>query len=211
ASGSLSDDYTLSAYGTSVSSPRGDAWEIVDHGPRKSIDELWDEVFEYQQRIKLLEEVHQAQTAAATQYQDIDFGDDTTTAVTPNGDHHRDVSELNQQQQRSVSLGGEGYFYHHNDGHGSRRWSDYSGGSEMCYSNSMPTSASEEQPSPTLVIFAAKTIATLGDTPIVICASTMTQIDKTTVYASKKGVRSDRGSARRLLHLAFSPMTGSYR
>ncbi|KAF9176119.1 hypothetical protein BGZ49_006665, partial [Haplosporangium sp. Z 27] len=31
--GSLSDDYTLSVYGTSVSSPRGDdEWEIVDRG-----------------------------------------------------------------------------------------------------------------------------------------------------------------------------------
>ncbi|KAF9902257.1 hypothetical protein EC991_005167, partial [Linnemannia zychae] len=57
--GSLSDDFILSPYGTSVSSPRGDEWEIVDHGPRKSIDELWDEVFEYRERIKLLERAHQ--------------------------------------------------------------------------------------------------------------------------------------------------------
>ncbi|KAK3847775.1 MAG: hypothetical protein J3R72DRAFT_135856, partial [Linnemannia gamsii] len=57
--GSLSDDFILSPYGTSVSSPRGDEWEIVDHGPRKSIDELWDEVFEYKERIKLLERASQ--------------------------------------------------------------------------------------------------------------------------------------------------------
>ncbi|KAF9142690.1 hypothetical protein BGX30_002370 [Mortierella sp. GBA39] len=57
--GSLSDDYILSPYGTSVSSPRGDEWEIIDSGPRKSIDELWDEVFEYKERIKILERAHQ--------------------------------------------------------------------------------------------------------------------------------------------------------
>lgn len=54
--GSLSEADTLSPYGTSVSSPRGDEWELIDHGPRKSIDELWDEVFEYQQRIKAREQ-----------------------------------------------------------------------------------------------------------------------------------------------------------
>lgn len=54
--GSLSEADTLSPYGTSVSSPRGDEWELVDNGPRKSIDELWDEVFEYQQRIKAREQ-----------------------------------------------------------------------------------------------------------------------------------------------------------
>jgi len=30
--GSLGDEYTFSPYGTSVSSPRGDEWEIVDPG-----------------------------------------------------------------------------------------------------------------------------------------------------------------------------------
>ena len=30
--GSLSDDFVLSPYGTSVSSPRGDEWEIIDRG-----------------------------------------------------------------------------------------------------------------------------------------------------------------------------------
>lgn len=54
--GSLSEADTLSPYGTSVSSPRGDEWELIDHGPRKSIDKLWDEVFEYQQRIKAREQ-----------------------------------------------------------------------------------------------------------------------------------------------------------
>ncbi|KAG0241652.1 hypothetical protein BGX31_000955 [Mortierella sp. GBA43] len=63
--GSLSDDHTLSPYGTSVSSPRGDAWEVVEPGPRKSIDELWDEVFEYQQRKRLLEEIQRVQDEAA--------------------------------------------------------------------------------------------------------------------------------------------------
>ncbi|KAF9930493.1 hypothetical protein FBU30_000387 [Linnemannia zychae] len=56
--GSLSDDFVFSPYGTSVSSPRGDEWEIVDNGPRKSIDELWNEVFEYKKRIKILERAY---------------------------------------------------------------------------------------------------------------------------------------------------------
>ncbi|KAF9406551.1 hypothetical protein BGZ94_003066, partial [Podila epigama] len=46
----------MSPSGTSVSSPRGEEWEIIDNGPRKSIDELWDEVFEYHQRIKQLQQ-----------------------------------------------------------------------------------------------------------------------------------------------------------
>ncbi|KAG0344320.1 hypothetical protein BG004_004564 [Podila humilis] len=62
--GSLSEADTLSPYGTSVSSPRGDEWELVDHGPRKSIDELWDEAFEYRQRIKALEQQQMAAEAA---------------------------------------------------------------------------------------------------------------------------------------------------
>ncbi|KAK3837018.1 MAG: hypothetical protein JOS17DRAFT_732835 [Linnemannia elongata] len=137
--GSLSDDYILSPYGTSVSSPRGDEWEIIDRGPRKSIDELWDEVFEYKERIKLLERAH-------------------------------------QQAQEYTSLQAQ-----------LEACNDYIVRDDDNNESQTPTSAS-----------ASTTTAGIGG------MGAMTQVDKTAVYASRKGVRIDHGgAARSLLQLAL--------
>ncbi|KAF9182318.1 hypothetical protein BGZ51_004822 [Haplosporangium sp. Z 767] len=184
--GSLSDDYTLSPYGTSVSSPRGDEWEIVDRGPRKNIDELWDEVFEYRQRIKLLEQVHEAQALAEADEEQ----DDQESTI-------RSEQDPVQHPRHGQTRGG--------------CWSEYGGGSETCCS---PVMGMTIFPSLSLPVATIK-LATLGQTPTrtattsenivstMLVAGTMTQIDTTMVYASKLGVRSDRGAALRTL-LSFS-------
>ncbi|KAF9132286.1 hypothetical protein BGW39_000469 [Mortierella sp. 14UC] len=143
--GSLSDDFILSPYGTSVSSPRGDEWEIVDRGPRKSIDELWDEVFEYKERIKLLERAHQqAQEYDAVQAQ-LDACND--------------------------------YIVKDDDASGNEC-------DDACgQPPNIPTNAG------------------VGNRSI---HRVMTQVDKTAVYACRKGVKSDHGgAARSLLQLAL--------
>ncbi|KAG0358311.1 hypothetical protein BGZ54_010479, partial [Gamsiella multidivaricata] len=151
--------------------------------PRKSIDELWDEVFEYQQRIKLLEEVHQAQAAAAAQRQYPDL----------------DQIECSQERLQRQVRGGGG------EDTSDRVWPEYGDGSETCYTpcSSTMSGSGLSTVAPSLVLFATKTMATLGQTPMKITSGTLTQIDRTTVYASRKGVRSDRGSALHLLHSTF--------
>ncbi|KAF8919389.1 hypothetical protein BGZ58_004642, partial [Dissophora ornata] len=172
--------------------------------PRKSIDELWDEVFDYQQRIKLLEEVYQVQAAAAA----ADAATAATEAQCPNPDQ---IEQEDGLRTRTKKL--------NNEIHPDRRWSEYGGASETCYSPSFMTGSAASTVAPSLVVFMTKkttttstTTTTLGETPMVICSGTiMTQIDRTTVYASRKGVRSDRGSALRLLHSTFRSLVGSRR
>ncbi|KAG0253096.1 hypothetical protein DFQ27_007653 [Actinomortierella ambigua] len=43
---------TLSHDRTSLSSPEGDEWELIENGPRKSIDQLWDEVYDYRRKLQ---------------------------------------------------------------------------------------------------------------------------------------------------------------
>ncbi|KAF9358531.1 hypothetical protein BGX34_008890 [Mortierella sp. NVP85] len=217
--GSLSDDYTLSPYGTSVSSPRGDAWEIVDHGPRKSIDELWDEAFEYQQRIRLLEEIRRVQDEAAA----------AVAATAPTGQagqahYSPNLDQIDEEQQEDEDGNGDekapGPLSHVGDADPDQRWwSQYGGGSETCHSPSSYKSATgfadilfATTTTTTRTVTRKQRTATLsGDqpqqqqkrTPMTILSGTMTQISRTTVYASRKGVRSDRGSAMRLLHSMF--------
>ncbi|KAG0072428.1 hypothetical protein BGZ90_011925 [Linnemannia elongata] len=139
--GSLSDDYILSPYGTSVSSPRGDEWEIIDRGPRKSIDELWEEVFEYKERIKLLERAHQqAQDYTSLQAQ-LDACNDYIVRDDDNNDESQTLTSASASTTTTAGIGGMGV---------------------------------------------------------------MTQVDKTAVYASRKGVRIDHGgAARSLMQLAL--------
>ncbi|KAF9899515.1 hypothetical protein BX616_003002 [Lobosporangium transversale] len=202
--GSLSDDLMLSSYGTSVSSPRGDAWEIVDHGPGKSIDELWDEVFEYQQRIKLLEQIHRVQAAAAAQAQHPD------SVQKAEQQQQQEEEKLRPRYPRRISVG-------------ESPWREYSTGSETCYSPSFMTisvvsmstasvaSSVDDRGSSALALVAfPKTMATIKETPMMISSGTVTQIDKTAVLASRKGIRSERGSALRLLHSALRTLTKHY-
>ncbi|KAI1311569.1 hypothetical protein EDD11_003421 [Mortierella claussenii] len=235
--GSLNDDYTLSPYGTSVSSPRGEAWEIVDHGPRKGIDELWDEVFEYQERIKLLEQVHQVQAAAAAAA--VDKCDPSSVAGRQLQDS--DIDELEVRQRcKSIVVGGEERWPDYDSGIGlsgtTIRSYSIASGSDACYSplfmtlsstsaSASPTSSSPSFPAPNgtsslsaagstvggsrtavtalgLLGF-AKSMAVLDEMPMSVSSGTIAQIDRTPVYASRKGVRSDRGSALRLLSSAF--------
>ncbi|KAF9298498.1 hypothetical protein BGZ88_006363 [Linnemannia elongata] len=139
--GSLSDDYILSPYGTSVSSPRGDEWEIIDRGPRKNIDELWEEVFEYKERIKLLERAHQqAQDYTSLQAQ-LDACNDYIVRDDDNNDESQTLTSASASTTTTAGTGGMGV---------------------------------------------------------------MTQVDKTAVYASRKGVRIDHGgAARSLMQLAL--------
>ncbi|KAG0044511.1 hypothetical protein BGZ83_010263 [Gryganskiella cystojenkinii] len=146
--GSLGDEYTFSPYGTSVSSPRGDEWEIVDPGPRKSIDQLWDEVFEYQQRIKQLERASLAEQQFVQSPEEID--------------------DLVQFRLQALSAN-----------------SSYS--SPMSMATTANTTVSIATTIGSLVSKAATTTVAL------------TQVDKSEVYATRKGYRSDRGSALRLL------------
>ncbi|CAO3568280.1 unnamed protein product [Mortierella alpina] len=200
--GSLSDDYTLSPYGTSVSSPRGDEWEIVDRGPRKSIDELWDEVFEYQERIKLLEQVQQAQAQAPLPRDPEETAEMSCSSSSSCSDEWQPSSSITTATERA-SAGT------------AAPWAEYGGGSETCcYSPSLvldmtgsfATRCSEEG------CATGEAMATLGSTPITAASfsgapryssGTMTQIDRATIYASRKGVRSDRGAALRLLQVAI--------
>ncbi|KAF9569547.1 hypothetical protein EC968_002554 [Mortierella alpina] len=211
--GSLSDDYTLSPYGTSVSSPRGDEWEIVDRGPRKSIDELWDEVFEYQERIKLLEQVQEAQARAQWPREQ-----EATTEISCSSS-----LSCSQEQPKACSIlttaAAAVPATATTARAGAAPWAEYGGGSETCYSPtctlvlgmtaSFATSRGEADDCATTTIGA---MATLGQTPITAASfsgapryssGTVTQIDKATIYASRKGVRSDRGAALRLLQGAM--------
>ncbi|KAF9996024.1 hypothetical protein BGZ65_008367, partial [Modicella reniformis] len=167
-------------------------------GPRKSIDELWDEVFEYQQRIKLLEEIHQAQAAAAA-------------ATTAQAHYSPNLDQIDEEQQEELEEGvrkgmRQEKRFRLDREEPDQLWSEYGGGSETCYSASSFRSATSLAD----IFFATRkrakgTMVSLGEqTPMVILSGTMTKIDRTTVYASRSGVRSDRGSALRLLHSVYS-------
>ncbi|KAF9579348.1 hypothetical protein BGW38_004434 [Lunasporangiospora selenospora] len=252
--GSLSDDFTLSPYGTSVSSPRGDEWEIVDRGPRKSIDELWDEVFDYQQRIKVFERTSQAQdeileAAAAAQDPDQDMMLDHSAemdieeeepllegmtriqmsmdTVPPWESEYQFgaccVSSANASPSFSMSLPMAR----------SMSMSMMASPllpalSESCSPHALGSSPSGTRPNvtvrmPSLLKKRARKGRALsesmadsgesrlssssagptylGDTAVVMmpCSCSVTCLDRTTVYASRRGIRTDRGSARRLL------------
>ncbi|KAF9927114.1 hypothetical protein BGZ67_007672 [Mortierella alpina] len=212
--GSLSDDYTLSPYGTSVSSPRGEEWEIVDRGPRKSIDELWDEVFEYQERIKLLEQVQEAQARAQW------LGDQEETAEMSCSSSLLSCSD-ELQPSCTITTAATGTTATTARAGGAAPWAEYGGCSETCcytptlvldMTASFATGRCEDAEGGGATRRTSWAIsATLGQTPITAASSsgtprsssagTMTQIDKAIIYASRKGVRSDRGAALRLLQV----------
>lgn len=99
---------------------------------------------------------------------------------------------------------------------GAAPWTEYGGGSETCYSPatlvlgmtvSLATSRDNDE-----MDCATGAMATLGQSPITAASfsgaprfssGTVTQIDKATIYASRKGVRSDRGAALRMLQVAI--------
>lgn len=112
---------------------------IFKPGPRKSIDELWDEVFEYKERIKMLERAHQQ------------------------------AQEHNSLQAQLDAC------------------NDYIARDDECQT---PMAAS----------VAASTTTSAG----IGMMGTVTRVDKTVVYASRKGLRSEHGgAARSLLQLAL--------